>query len=218
MKGFGRKPYLRPGRSDWPAKPQSPWRRMPDGSQRPIRKRRRSFSTLGFITTFVFAAAVLTVLHPNLWSRFGQPKVAELVALYPAHSRNVRHVLQESGPDRSVRAPSRAMPICRGGVRQNCVVDGDTFWLDGEKIRIEGIDAPEVKGKCRHELDLAAKATKRLSSLLSHQTIEIDRNGKDGFGRTLVQVSTGRGEIGSVMIREGLAREYAGGRGSWCGA
>ena len=216
MKGLGRKPYLRPGRPDWPAKPQSPWRGMPDGSHRPIRKRQRSFSTLGFIMTFVFVAAVF--LNRDHWSLFGQHKAAELVALYPPPSRNVRHVLQESGPDRSVRAPSRAMPICRGGVRENCVVDGDTFWLDGEKVRIEGIDAPEVKGKCRHEFDLAAKATKRLSSLLSHQTIEIDRNGQDRFGRTLVQVSTGRGEIGSVLIREGLAREYAGERSSWCGA
>jgi endonuclease YncB( thermonuclease family) len=41
-------------------------------------------------------------------------------------------------------ALSRAMPVCRGAVRRNCVIDGDTVWVDGEKIRLSGIDAPEI--------------------------------------------------------------------------
>ena len=30
--------------------------------------------------------------------------------------------------------------LCAGPVRANCVVDGDTFWFRGEKIRIGGVD------------------------------------------------------------------------------
>ena len=41
----------------------------------------------------------------------------------------------------------RAMPICGFGRRINCVVDGDTLWLDGEKIRLDSINAPEVEGR-----------------------------------------------------------------------
>ena len=33
------------------------------------------------------------------------------------------------------------------------IADGDTFTLDGEKVRIENIDAPEMHGKCVRSLD-----------------------------------------------------------------
>ena len=46
-----------------------------------------------------------------------------------------------------------------------------TFWIDGEKIRIETIDAPEVKGQCASERELAAKATRRLRELLADQKL-----------------------------------------------
>jgi hypothetical protein len=35
-------------------------------------------------------------------------------------------------------------PICGGGQRVTCVVDGDTFWLEGQKIRVADIDTPEI--------------------------------------------------------------------------
>lgn len=35
----------------------------------------------------------------------------------------------------------RRMGFCYGGVRINCVVDGDTIWVGGEKIRLQSIDA-----------------------------------------------------------------------------
>lgn len=40
----------------------------------------------------------------------------------------------------------RRMAICIGPVRRNCVVDGDTVWVDGEKIRLQSMDAPEIEG------------------------------------------------------------------------
>jgi micrococcal nuclease len=36
--------------------------------------------------------------------------------------------------------------LCAPGPRTTCVVDGDTFWLSGEKIRIADINAPETHG------------------------------------------------------------------------
>ena len=41
----------------------------------------------------------------------------------------------------SLQAISRSMPICNHGRRINCVVDGDTLWLNGEKIRLDSINA-----------------------------------------------------------------------------
>jgi endonuclease YncB( thermonuclease family) len=60
------------------------------------------------------------------------------------------------------------MEMCSGPVRVNCVVDGDTFWLNGEKIRISDIDTPEIsKADCPEELRLAADATAMLINLLN---------------------------------------------------
>jgi endonuclease YncB( thermonuclease family) len=111
---------------------------------------------------------------------------------------------------------ARAMPICGGGYRTNCVVDGDTVWIDHEKIRLETIDAPEVHGRCNYETDLAAKATRRLQALLSGQRMTVVRSGNDIYGRTLARVSTDRGEVGDILASEGLARLWTGHRDPWC--
>jgi len=119
-------------------------------------------------------------------------------------------------PLESTAVAARAMPICGDGYRANCVVDGDTIWVDHEKIRLETIDAPEVHGRCAYETDLAAKATRRLLALLSGQRMSIVRSGHDIYGRTLARVSTDRGEVGGVLASEGLARRWTGHREPWC--
>ncbi|WP_234907280.1 thermonuclease family protein [Rhizobium rhizogenes] len=48
-----------------------------------------------------------------------------------------------------VKAPaqdalSASFALCSDGHRTNCVVDGDTFWFEGQKIRIGDIDTPEL--------------------------------------------------------------------------
>lgn len=55
-----------------------------------------------------------------------------------------------------------ALAICpTQGARYNCVVDGDTLWWQGEKIRIAEIDAPEIQGRCPAERALAIRSRRR---------------------------------------------------------
>jgi len=57
---------------------------------------------------------------------------------------------------------------CVGPGRVTCVVDGDTFWYRGLKIRIADINAPELgHPSCAYELRLAEAATRRLTDLLN---------------------------------------------------
>ena len=51
--------------------------------------------------------------------------------------------------------------LCGHGKRVTCVVDGDTIWSKGEKIRLMGFDTPERanNAKCKRERILADKAT-----------------------------------------------------------
>jgi micrococcal nuclease len=109
-----------------------------------------------------------------------------------------------------------ALTLCPVGPRDNCVVDGDTFRQAGEKIRIADIDAPEVHGQCAYEIQLAARATRRLLSLLNAESYRITRTGTDRYGRTLAVITNSRGSIGDQLVREGLARTWIGRREPWC--
>lgn len=108
------------------------------------------------------------------------------------------------------------MGTCYVGLRINCVVDGDTIWVAGEKIRLQSIDAPEIDGKCAYERELAQRAKHRLNEILSAEPFSVARSGKDRYGRTLAAIYNSSGEVGTVMVREGLARRWTGRRRPWC--
>lgn len=111
----------------------------------------------------------------------------------------------------------RPMPLCRGSLRFNCVVDGDTVWIDGEKIRILHRDAPEVKGACTRESRIAAEATRHLIGIVSSQPLAIMREGKGKYGRTLARIVTPDGDAGQLLIGTGTAARWApGNQRDWC--
>jgi hypothetical protein len=59
-------------------------------------------------------------------------------------------------------APPRWFGSCPTGGGVDCVVDGDTFWIGGEKVRIADTDAPETHPpRCDDEARLGNAATQR---------------------------------------------------------
>lgn len=112
-----------------------------------------------------------------------------------------------------------AFSYCKWGGGTNCVVDGDTFWIGGQKVRIADIDAPETHDyRCRSELELGERAARDLQALLNSGVVTmtpIDRD-RDVYGRLLRNVSVNGRDVGETLISEGEARAYAGGRRSWC--
>jgi endonuclease YncB( thermonuclease family) len=130
----------------------------------------------------------------------------------------------ESSPSRAsgrtgggaVRA---SFTYCKWGGGTNCVVDGDTFWIGGQKVRIADIDAPETHDyRCRSELELGERAARDLQALLNSGAVtmtSIDRD-RDVYGRLLRNVSVNGRDVGETLLSEGVARAYAGGRRSWC--
>ena len=111
---------------------------------------------------------------------------------------------------------SAALAVCAPGPRSHCVHDGDTVWISGEKIRIADIDAPELNGRCPNETALARKARARVVSLLNSGPITVRREGRDRYGRTLAVVLVNGHSVGSVLVTEGLAREWSGRQEPWC--
>ena len=119
----------------------------------------------------------------------------------------------------SAGATATNFGLCHTGGGTNCVVDGDTFYLNGEKVRVAGIDAPETHPpRCLEESRLGKAATDRLRELLSSGAVtltSIDRDA-DAYGRKLRNVQVNGSDVGEVLIAEGLARPYGSGRRSWC--
>lgn len=111
--------------------------------------------------------------------------------------------------------------LCASGPRTTCVVDGDTFWLDGEKVRLADINAPETTGaSCPAEARLGVAATRRLIVLLNagHFVLQAGPRDRDRYGRLLRVAVRGGESLGARLVREGLAEEWRGRRGDWCAA
>ncbi|MFH1158658.1 MAG: thermonuclease family protein [Pseudomonadota bacterium] len=108
------------------------------------------------------------------------------------------------------------------------VLDGDTVsvrihvWIGQNvetNLRIDGIDAPEMKGKCEKERALAEAARLELASLLNDNLIRIyDVRLEKYAGRVLAQAQTTGGiDIRRHMLEKGLVRPYHGEkRQPWC--
>jgi len=106
-----------------------------------------------------------------------------------------------------------------GSPRFTCVVDGDTLWLRGTKIRISDINTPEIsRPGCAHEARLGALATQRMIGLLNAGAFTLEREGRDEdrYGRKLRAVKRGGRSLGEVLVAEGLAERWTGRRRDWC--
>lgn len=123
-------------------------------------------------------------------------------------------------PLSKAQAVRPSFSLCHQGGGTNCVVDGDTIWLAGEKIRIADIDTPETHpSRCPREARLGKAATLRLQALLNQGpvTLKVPRRDTDRYGRKLRIIERNGASLGMILVQEGLARPYTGGkRQPWC--
>lgn len=90
------------------------------------------------------------------------------------------------------------------------VVDGDTLQCGPERVRLFGVDAPELAHRGRPAEAWAVAARQRLEALTAGRVAcrEAD-NGRDRYGR-LVAICSGprTPDLGAALVREGLARDF----------
>lgn len=108
------------------------------------------------------------------------------------------------------------------------VIDGDTVearvavWMGQEvvtKVRLRGIDAPEIRGACGPEREKALAARDSLAGLLGKGQVTLSEIGPDKyFGRVVARLRSADGrDAGAALLAAGLARPYDGRRrDSWC--
>ena len=109
------------------------------------------------------------------------------------------------------------------------VYDGDTLRADvrvwpgatlDTGVRIRGIDTPELRGKCEAEKELARQAREIARQWVKDAgRVVVLRNVKRGkyAGRVVADVVSSDESLADVLLRNGVARRYGGGkREGWC--
>ncbi len=105
------------------------------------------------------------------------------------------------------------------------IVGGDTIWLrqnsTGKVVsaRLTGFDTPETfRPGCAQERALGEAAKTRLGQLLRQaQDIVPDTHGTGKYGRLLLELTLDGRPLADIMVAEGLAVRYDGGRRiNWC--
>lgn len=103
------------------------------------------------------------------------------------------------------------------------VYDGDTFTVAdlevNTRVRVNGVDTPEIRGKCDVEKQKAVEAREYVKGLVLGETVSLE-NIKHGeyAGRVVADVKLDNGEnLAGKIIQQGLGREYHGAaREGWC--
>jgi endonuclease YncB( thermonuclease family) len=177
-------------------------------SWRPARPpRRRLSAVLPWIFAIVIAAgAMLPIRHWLHLPRWNDSPSQEFETVWRPVGNLDRH---------------RAADVIR-------TIDGDTFearvhLAPGQdvmtRVRLRGIDAPELKAMCPEELRLAEAATDALRDLLRQGEVAIYNIGPDKYqGRVVADVATQRtGNVAAALLAAGHVRRYNGGhREGWC--
>lgn len=93
---------------------------------------------------------------------------------------------------------------------ENCrVVDGDTLRCGRERVRLLGIDAPEMPGHCQRNRRCAPGdpfASKRSLTQAASGRLMIERIGADRYGRTLGLVRGARGDLSCWQLQRSQAQ------------
>lgn len=119
--------------------------------------------------------------------------------------------------DPAAAAAAARFGQCYNAFGPNCVIDGGTAYVGGEKVRIAGIDAPRIQGaRCAEEKERGIDAALRLAELLNGGKVSLGANitGNDGQLRRKIEVD-GQ-DIAPAMVGDGLARPDDAGEQDWC--
>jgi endonuclease YncB( thermonuclease family) len=112
-----------------------------------------------------------------------------------------------------------AMVLATPVAGAECVraIDGDTILVSGEKIRVMGVDTPELHARCPAELEAAIAAHIFTQAALDRGPVLLQRTRRDKYGRTLAVVWIADRDLAALLIEAGHGRPYYGERRRpWC--
>jgi endonuclease YncB( thermonuclease family) len=78
-------------------------------------------------------------------------------------------------------------------------------------VRLNGIDAPEIKSKCAEEKEVAKEARDFLSNLVLNKEVRLENVESEKYGRILANVYLGDVHLNELLLKERYAVKYDGG-------
>jgi endonuclease YncB( thermonuclease family) len=97
------------------------------------------------------------------------------------------------------------------------VVTADTIEVTGQRIRLAGVVAPDVKGRCDAERRLALVAKRELERIVAAGPVKLHRAPReDRQSSPVARVSVNGRDVGETLIGLDLARPWRGKQESWC--
>jgi endonuclease YncB( thermonuclease family) len=95
---------------------------------------------------------------------------------------------------------------------QATVIDADTMEIHGERIRLEGIDAPESRQLCERADGSSYRCGKdaafALADFIARGTVICERRGVDRYKRTIARCQVRGADIGAWLVRTGQALAF----------
>ena len=91
------------------------------------------------------------------------------------------------------------------------IIDGDTIHIKSNKIRLHGIDAPEIKQTCKIDNQnwyCGKQSTKELKNLINNQKVECNVNDIDRYNRYVAICYVNKININQWMVKNGWAIAY----------
>lgn len=103
--------------------------------------------------------------------------------------------------------------VITGNISGNAyVIDGDTIKINGTRIRLHGIDAPELHQNCWKESDIYScglDAKAYLQNLINHNSVICQTIDRDHYGRDVAKCYNYENiEINAEMVLSGNAVAY----------
>lgn len=87
------------------------------------------------------------------------------------------------------------------------VTDGDTIFVGGTKVRLNGFDTPEKDSMCG-STNVYEQASAALSEFIGSEEVECDLSGVKTFDRFVGTCSVEGTDIGTFMVERGLGRDW----------
>ncbi|MBQ2261141.1 MAG: thermonuclease family protein [Loktanella sp.] len=91
------------------------------------------------------------------------------------------------------------------------VIDADTFDIGGDRVRLFGIDAPEIGQPCvlnRQQIDCGRWATDLVKAAFEGQTARCNFREFDRYGRHVATCEVAGRDMGQVIVSAGWAIAY----------